>query len=70
MPSLLLVFAPFPAHAYIDPGTGSLIIQAIVAALAGLLLYIKLYWHKIKNIFSKKDSASDQGVEKPKSNNE
>ncbi len=32
---------------YIDPGTGSIIIQAIVAAVVGLGIAIKLFWHRI-----------------------
>lgn len=42
----LLVAAP--AHAYIDPGTGSLLIQGIIAAVVGVGVAVKLFWHKIK----------------------
>ena len=35
------------AHAYIDPGTGSIILQAIIAALAASVVFIKIYWHKL-----------------------
>jgi len=42
------------AFAYLDPGTGSLIIQSIIAAVAGALYTGKLYWFKIKKFFSKK----------------
>ena len=34
------------AHAYLDPGTGSFIVQAIVAAIAGGLFMIKVFWQK------------------------
>jgi len=40
---------------YIDPGSGSLIFQALIAGLVGFLALIKLYWNKIKNIFSSKN---------------
>ena len=40
-------------YAYIDPGTGSIILQATVAALLSALYAIKNYWHIIKNYFSK-----------------
>ena len=36
------------AHAYLDPGTGSLIIQGIIGGIAAASITIKLYWHKIK----------------------
>ena len=38
------------AHAYLDPGTGSIILSAIVAGLAT----IKHYWSIIKNFFNEK----------------
>jgi len=45
--TFLLVW-PTPVHAYIDPGTGSLVLQIIVAGvMAGLYLF-KRYWNKIK----------------------
>jgi hypothetical protein len=34
--------------AYIDPGAGSFMIQALVAALAGVAVTGRLYWTKIK----------------------
>ena len=43
----LLIWPP-SVHAYIDPGTGSLVIQMVVAGvMAGLYLF-KRYWTKIK----------------------
>ena len=45
------------AHAYFDPGTGSLIIQAIIALVAGSALFFKRLWlglHlKLMSFFSK-----------------
>lgn len=37
------------AYAYIDPGTGSIILQAIIAFFAGLITYCSIYWVKFKN---------------------
>ena len=50
---LFTVFVAGPAHAYLDPGTGSIILQAIVGTIAGGLVVIKLYWYRIKNLFKK-----------------
>ncbi|MGM0632222.1 MAG: hypothetical protein ACQETO_03510 [Pseudomonadota bacterium] len=36
-----------PAHAYLDPGTGSAIIQGLLAAGAALVVTLKLYWHRL-----------------------
>ena len=37
---LMIAFAQ-PAHAYIDPGSGSYLIQAILAGLLGILYFFK-----------------------------
>ena len=39
-----------PAHAYLDPGTGSMILQILLGGVAGLVLAIKLYWHKFLSL--------------------
>ena len=39
------------AHAYLDPGTGSIILQAIIGALAAIVVALKLYWHKFLVFF-------------------
>lgn len=36
------------AFAYIDPGTGSVIIQLIIGGLVGTGIAIKIFWFKIK----------------------
>ena len=42
------------AYAYIDPGLGSIMLQAIIAMIAGSNLINKIYWKKIKDFFKKK----------------
>ena len=54
---ILLIFIFFipsvNAYAYLDPGTGSLILQALLGALAAIGAYITLYWRKFKNLINK-----------------
>ena len=40
-------------HAYLDPGTGGLIIQAILGFIAAAGATIAVYWKKFKEIFQK-----------------
>lgn len=47
------------AQAYLDPGTGSLIFQAIVAALAASAVFLRIYWHKVKALFSRGQAGPD-----------
>ena len=49
----LLLLLQSNAHAYIDPGSGSIIIQAIIAAIATAGTTATIYWNKIKNFFKK-----------------
>jgi hypothetical protein len=37
--------------AYIDPGTGSLIIQVLIGVLVGGLVAAKIFWGRIKTFF-------------------
>ena len=43
---LSLLFAN-PAHAYLDPGAGSAILQGILAAVVAIGLTIKIFWHRL-----------------------
>ena len=58
------------AHAYLDPGTGSIILQAIIGALAAIVVALKLYWHKFL-VFLKirKKINVDENNEEEKENN-
>ena len=47
---------PIPAFAYIDPGTGSILIQGIIGAIAAIGVTLKLYWHRIVAIFRRQSS--------------
>ncbi len=40
---------------YIDPGSGSYLVQVIIAAVLGALFYFKTIWWKIKSFFKGKD---------------
>ena len=44
--------------AYLDPGTGSIIIQSIVAGLLGIVVAIKLFWQRIVGFFRFRKSGS------------
>lgn len=52
--ALFLLANASPAHAYLDPGTGSYVLQVLLAALVAGLYGIKQYWYKIKGFFGGK----------------
>jgi uncharacterized membrane protein len=47
---VMLLIAVMPmgyAHAYLDPGSGSLIIQLLIGGLLGLAVVARLFWTNI-----------------------
>ena len=54
-----LALVALPAHAYLDPASGSMILQLIIGGLAGLAVTIKLYWHKLVGLFGAKREEHD-----------
>ena len=51
--------------AYLDPGSGSFLLQLLIAALLGSLFAMRTYWGKIKSFFSRRFSR-----QKPEEDNE
>lgn len=58
-----LVLAAAPAWAYIDPGTGSMLVQSALALIAVVLVAWRSAWYKVKSFFSRrKHDAADREV--------
>jgi hypothetical protein len=55
----VLALVPASAHAYIDPGTGSFVIQGIIAAIVGVGFAIKMFWHRIKAFLTGKPMPTE-----------
>lgn len=48
------------AHAYLDGGTGGMILQAILGGVAAGLFFLKSYWYKLLAFFGKKSSKKNE----------
>jgi hypothetical protein len=46
---IIFIITTVEAQAYFDPGTGSQLLQLLLASLFGALFTIKTYWLKIKS---------------------
>ena len=46
--AIVLVLIAGPASAYLDPGTGSMLLQVILGGIAAVGVALKLFWHKIR----------------------
>ncbi len=55
-----------PAAAYIDPGTGSMLLQMFAAGVAGAIFYFRELRIKFLSLFSRRDApAAEDGSEPP-----
>ena len=45
--------------AYLDPGTGSFVIQMVLAGLLGVAVVVRVYWKKITKVFNKKNNYDE-----------
>ena len=45
--------------AYLDPDTGSIGLQAILATIAAALVLLKMNWSRVKGWMSRRSSGSD-----------
>lgn len=63
VPALLYLPLHHVIHAYIDPGTGSIVLQTIVGAFAAILVAIGMFWKQIKafvgNLFSRSKKSEE-----------
>ena len=60
---LVICLLPATALAYIDPGTGSFVIQGIIAGVIGVGLAIKVFWHRIQSAFTGKSGEYDEDLD-------
>ena len=47
VPLSLFLFFPATAQAYIDPGTGSYVLQLLLAGFLGALFALKVFWRRV-----------------------
>lgn len=58
-PAVLLALAwPSPARAYVDPGSGSFILQLAIASLMGALYALKSQWRRIRDRFGRRGAEN------------
>ena len=59
----LWVISISSAHAYLDPGTGSLLLQGLLGGIAGAAVFVKLYWYKLTSWFGGDKSSKKENDE-------
>jgi hypothetical protein len=56
--AILLAYAQ-PAYAYLDPGSGGMIVQLLLGGAAGAAVLVKLFWHRLIKVIGLR--KGDQG---------
>jgi hypothetical protein len=46
------LFYVAPVYAYVDPGTGSIILQGLLAGVAVVITSVSMFWQRIRSFFS------------------
>lgn len=61
---VMLILTSTTAMAYLDPGTGSMLLQVILGGVAAIGVAVKLYWHKLRAALGmkKKPTEEDESV--------
>ena len=57
---IIMAIYPSSAFAYLDPGTGSVILQVLIGAIAAIVATAKLYWHKLLDFFGFKKKSNNK----------
>ena len=63
----MLIATVAPAHAYIDAGSGSYMIQMAMAGILAVVFTLKLYWQRLRaflsRLFTGKNNAETHSEE-------
>ena len=64
IPAFFFFTLPETSNAYLDPGTGSIILQAVIGVAVGGLFAVGLFWSRVKsffkNLFSRGEKEKDE----------
>ncbi|MDX1657201.1 MAG: hypothetical protein R3343_00125 [Nitriliruptorales bacterium] len=61
--TMLVAVTPV-AHAYVDPGSTSLIFSWIVAGLAAAGMTLRIFWSRVRSFFKRSDDSGSADEER------
>ena len=53
------LFLEAPVDAYLDPGSGSMLLQILLGGFAAVGVIAKLYWHRVTRLFRRRGLPGD-----------
>jgi len=62
--TVVLLALPSTAHAYLDPGTGSYVVQLLIGTMLGGLFALGVFWRRVVAFFKRlfRRGSSDHGT--------
>ena len=57
---LACLSAASPAWAYLDPGTGSMLVSAVIGVVAAIGLAVKMFWYRLVGLFRGRRPTADE----------
>lgn len=55
----ILVLCPDLAQAYVDPGSGSMLLQLLLGGVAGVVVLLRLYWQRLLQLLGLRRGADE-----------
>jgi hypothetical protein len=56
---IVLLATAAPAYAYLDPGSGSMMVQLLLGGVAGAVVIVRLYWARLLTILGLRRDKTD-----------
>ena len=50
---------PLIARRYLDPSSGSILLQLVLASLLGIGVAVRVFWRKIRGVFNKSSKSTE-----------
>jgi hypothetical protein len=55
----VLLATAAPAYAYLDPGSGSMMVQLLLGGVAGAVVLVRLYWARLLTLLGLRRDRTD-----------
>lgn len=62
---LAIALTPSVAHAYVDPGAGSMLLQSLLAAIVAVIVFGRTIWYRVRSWFRRDDKQSSSDDPRP-----
>jgi len=59
LPIEIMLIPLLTNHAYLDPGSGSILLQILIGGLLGLAFILRAFWGRIKGFFRRSTNTQE-----------